>query len=534
MHSRFLFVVIFVILVLSSAFLRFTNLHWDAGNRIHPDEALIVNGANSIQWVSNLNPNFHDYNGFPVYLLSSVSQLTKHVSIEDMTIVGRYLSAFISSISVLLFYFMVIKLFPPTIALASATAFSFSPLLIQLAHFYTTDSILVFLLILLLFCMYNYSVKPTIKNLIFLSIPLGFSIATKNTGYLFIPLPLMMLLFSKQSINQKLAHATLLIATTIALFFLTSPYSFLNFSGYLSRSKYLSDVVSGKLSFDWTVQFLETTPWYWFIQTIYAFGPLAIAGPIGIGLLINNQKQEKRKSFLLPVSFWTIGFMIFLSITYLKFIRYNAPLVPLYSLGFGYLLSKFTKQPIAVLLIHTLLIVQILYGTMFFSIYTTPHTSLKAAEWITINIPNTSNLLREEWNNIIRYDKEPLAQKNLLVDSINFYTLPDKNKIDTIIEKILANDYIILDSPKVRNTMRRLSDRYPYSSAFYDLLENGALGFIKIAEFNSYPRIGATALNDENAEETFTIFDHPTVRIYKKLRQLTEKEISFMLTSEIR
>ena len=223
MKSPGFHIIILVTLVLSSVLFRFTNLNWDSGNRIHPDEALIVNGANSIRWVSNLNPNFHDYNGFPVYLLSSISQFTKHVSIEDMTIVGRHLSAFISSISVLLFYLLLIKLFPPTIALASTTAFSFSPLLIQLAHFYTTDSILVFLLILLLFYMYNYSVKPSIKNLIFLSIPLGLSIAAKNTGYLFVPLPLMALLFSKQSINQKLAHATLLTATTITIFFSHHP-----------------------------------------------------------------------------------------------------------------------------------------------------------------------------------------------------------------------------------------------------------------------------------------------------------------------
>lgn len=533
MKSRFFHIVILVILVLSSVLFRFTNLNWDSGNRIHPDEALIVNSAQSIQWFDNLNPKFHDYNGFSVYLLSAASILTHQTSIEDMTIVGRYISAFVSTASVVLLYILATKLFPPFIALATTAAFGFSPLLIQLAHFYTTDSILIFLLVLLLYRMNSYSKKPSIKNLVFLSIPLGLSIATKNTGYLFIPLPLMMLLFSKQSINQKRAHTTLLTATTIAIFFLASPYSFLDFSGYVSRSRYLSDVVSGKLSFDWTVQFLETTPWYWLLQTIYAFGPLAIVGPIGIGLLMKNQKQEKRRSFILPVGLWTIGFMIFLSMTYLKFIRYNAPLAPLYALGLGYLLLKFTKQPIIVLLIHTLIIIQVIYGTMFFSIYTTPHTSLKAAEWITINIPNTSNILREEWNNIIRYEKGPFLKKNFSVDSLNFYTLSDKNKIDTIIEKILANDYIILDSPKVRNTMRRLSNRYPYSAAFYDLLENGALGFVKVAEFNSYPRIAIIALNDEKAEETFTIFDHPTVHIYKKLHQLTEKELYLMITRTV-
>ena len=42
-----------------------------------------------------------------------------------------------------------------------------------------------------------------------------------------------------------------------------------------------------------------------------------------------------------------------------------------------------------------------------------------------------------------------------------------------------------------------------------------------VAEFTSYPEIsffGTTLIDfpDENAEETWTVFDHPVIRIYKK------------------
>jgi len=42
-----------------------------------------------------------------------------------------------------------------------------------------------------------------------------------------------------------------------------------------------------------------------------------------------------------------------------------------------------------------------------------------------------------------------------------------------------------------------------------------------VAEFNSYPKItlfGKTFIEfpDENAEETWSVFDHPVIRIYKK------------------
>lgn len=59
----------------------------------------------------------------------------------------------------------------------------------------------------------------------------------------------------------------------------------------------------------------------------------------------------------------------------------------------------------------------------------------------------------------------------------------------------------------------------PYS--YYDDLFSGKLGFTQIAEFTSYPRIsigGKTIIEfpDEDAEESFTVFDHPVIRIYKR------------------
>ena len=44
-------------------------------------------------------------------------------------------------------------------------------------------------------------------------------------------------------------------------------------------------------------------------------------------------------------------------------------------------------------------------------------------------------------------------------------------------------------------------------------------------EFSSYPGLTLGPFNlvfpDEDAEETFTVFDHPVIRIYKKIRPLS-------------
>ena len=67
-----------------------------------------------------------------------------------------------------------------------------------------------------------------------------------------------------------------------------------------------------------------------------------------------------------------------------------------------------------------------------------------------------------------------------------------------------------------------LRKRYPLLNDYYDKLFSGELGFEKAAEFSSFPKIqflGKTILElpDENAEETWTVFDHPVIRIYKRI-----------------
>ena len=67
-----------------------------------------------------------------------------------------------------------------------------------------------------------------------------------------------------------------------------------------------------------------------------------------------------------------------------------------------------------------------------------------------------------------------------------------------------------------------LSHTYPKLVAYYSQLFSHALPYVQIAEINSYPRIsifGKTLyeIRDEQAEETWTVFDHPVIRIYKRI-----------------
>ena len=77
-------------------------------------------------------------------------------------------------------------------------------------------------------------------------------------------------------------------------------------------------------------------------------------------------------------------------------------------------------------------------------------------------------------------------------------------------EHLAKADYIFVPS---RRIFANLNNRYPLLNKYYTDLFSGKLGFEKVAEFSA-------GLNDEQAEETWSVFDHPVIRIYKRISNL--------------
>jgi hypothetical protein len=113
-----------------------------------------------------------------------------------------------------------------------------------------------------------------------------------------------------------------------------------------------------------------------------------------------------------------------------------------------------------------------------------------------------------------------------------------------LLQNIRAADYIIVPSRRVfanqscalpddfvhilsfdRLSLSRckaINQEFPVSSGYYSQLFSGNLSFEKVAEFTAYPQISIGGIiiwrmPDEEAEETWSVFDHPTIRIYKRI-----------------
>ena len=143
--------------------LRIYGLDWDRGHYFHPDERQILMVASALSWPrdpllvfsasSPLNPRFFAYGSFPIYLLRGLSALAGRCGCDwalanHSVLLGRLLSVFFDTLSVLATYLLGGKVFGQRVGLLGALCVSLTVLHLQLAHFYTADPLLTALILL--------------------------------------------------------------------------------------------------------------------------------------------------------------------------------------------------------------------------------------------------------------------------------------------------------------------------------------------------------------------------------------------------
>lgn len=172
-----------------------------------------------------------------------------------------------------------------------------------------------------------------------------------------------------------------------------------------------------------------------------------------------------------------------------------------------------------------LIFITVIPGIAYLSIYLSPDVRFTASDWIYKNIPANSKILSETANVIdipIPTNTYELHAPNYALNSFNFYDLDSSLQLQKDLSEALNQaDYIIVPSRRIFKNHSSITD-YPLLTTYYSDLFSGRSGFEKVEEFSSYPKItlfGKTLVEfpDEDAEETWTVFDHPVIRIYKRI-----------------
>ncbi len=207
-----------------------------------------------------------------------------------------------------------------------------------------------------------------------------------------------------------------------------------------------------------------------------------------------------------------------------KFMRYMLPLYPLFALAItagGWWLYAWGKQKAFATTIFCVVIAGALHLSWTFAyvgVFTRENPRVTATDWVLKNIPGGSTIAVEHWD-----DRLPISLSNRYVfEELQLYNLPDNTyKMRTVQEQLRRSEYLIVASNRLSTPLQKLTDCetyekcYPLTAQYYQKLFAGELDYKLVAEFTNYPQLLGITINDQAADESFTVYDHPRVLIFR-------------------
>jgi len=531
--------VILSAIFLIALLLRLYNINWDNGFYLNPDERFLAMVASGLRLpksldeyfnptTSLLNPyntgnSFFVYGHFPLTLAKVLTVLFGFDEYGRFFRLARPLSAVADASVVLALYFIARRLFrqikqPKTAAILSALVYAMLVFPIQQAHFFTTDS-LVNALFVWSFCFALYSPQGT-HYLVFSAIFYGLGLASKISMVYTLPLILGIITLNRfRNLGKLLGSFVCFGIITYLTLRVSDPYIFESANFFDPRlSKLFLDNLAQLSSYSVGTAFPPSVQWqntgfFFALKNFFIFGTGGLFFILAVFGYLYTLKKRLSLVFLLLLGVWVVGFYSYLSLQLAKTMRYYIFLYPFVALYAGLALSLLKKFPRV-----SLFLLAVVWTAGFMHIYNFPHSRIQATDWINQKVAPQSTIIWEYWD-----DPLPLYQqlgRNFQVLPINFYEPDSAKKWRLIAKKLQFADFLVLSSNRQSGSIGKASTLYPLGAKYYQLLQQEKLGFKEVAAFVVFPGIKLGKLRvefpDQWAEEAFTVYDHPQVKIYRR------------------
>ncbi|MGN6676025.1 MAG: DUF2298 domain-containing protein, partial [Thermomicrobiales bacterium] len=277
---------------------------------------------------------------------------------------------------------------------------------------------------------------------------------------------------------------------------------------------------------------------------------------------------RRRRAADLVLLAWVLPYLLLLALNEAKFPRYLLPVLPVFCAFGGALLADLgafrpwrrVALPRWQVAASTALAALVLAGTFvttlaFSAIYSRPHTQVAASEWIYSHIPRDATISAEYWDhplplplgagqspweynyqqiNFDLYNDVPMCVTKNGSPPPSQYCTPNNQATFTYVAGLVnQTDYIIEATQRLYKSIPDLPWRYPVQQQFYALLFSGQLGYTLVYDGNSFPALGPYTFDDTFMDESFTVYDHPRVLIFKKTRQLSQDELRALFAPAI-
>lgn len=533
MSFKYQKILLVAILVLASL-LRFANLTWGEGNYFHPDENNIAQALLNLDQKGD--PEFYAYGQLPLFLALFLARIYRFFSLvppqaglnfDQAILFLRFWSALSGVISVWLTYRLGKKLISLSAGLTAAATTAFLPGLIQASHFGTTESLLTFFYSAIAYFSLKIYQEKSPKNFLFTGLLLGLALATKISAAAFFLLPLTASVLAGKNKKRPMGDLTKNLFTcslfAIITWLVFSPFLIIRFSQTLTTLKYEVAVAKGEIIPFYTRQFLGTIPVWFQIKKILPFllgWPVLVVSFWGIVKLI---KEKNKGSLWLIILLPSLIFFLYQSQLFVKWTRFIVPIIPIFSLLFAKAINRVNK-----LIQFIVVIISCLPGIFFFDlVYNQPDIRWQFSSWAKENVPQNSIILSESGNVV----NLPINTNHQVIN-FDFYKLEEEENLKFLCQNLDRADYILIPSRRVFANHKE--DKFPNTANYYQKLFSGQLGFSLVKTFSPTSRYHLANLycqeSETGAEETWTVFDHPTIRLYQKIKPSSAEEYCQFLT----
>lgn len=547
--------LILILIILLGAFFRFYDLNFDQNEHLHPDERFLtlvgsamklpasfadyLNPQVSTFNPANLNYSFYVYGTFPVVVDKVLAIATGNDTYNNFTLLGRALSAFVDLL-IVVFVFKTADLFEKKYKLQPHTKYwaaffyAIAVFPIQLSHFFAVDTFLNAFTFISFYCVFRYSMAKQYQYLILCGVFFGLALASKATAIFISPLLLYFFIITYSNERRVAKKDIIKIVRDLLIFGIVAyfigrigdPYLFQTGNLldpqpsqlFLANLKQLQALSNPQVWYPPGVQWVHKTPVLFGLKNLVLYGVgvgYALCIIMGVFFLF---KKIKNTDFSI-IYMWVFFLFLYQSLQSVQTMRYFILLYPFLAILAGVGLTYFAKKTNKIV-IGVLLFVVVIWPLLFFSIYTKPITRVTASYWIYNHIPPNSHIVTEAWDDALPLpiDGEPAYS----IKELPIFDPDTPQKWQKMNQMLNQGDYYILSSNRGWGSIPTVPERYPKMTKFYQNLFAGKTDYKKVAEFTSFPSLTylgiPITIPDENAEEAFTVYDHPIVMIFKHER----------------
>ena len=475
--AGFVFDAFLVLLILTGIFFRFNWVNWSQDTNLHPDEYGLTNTLTQLAIPKTIGDYFntrlssispyqkYDLQGqpaengpdnrmrwgqLPITIIRWAGETTGNTGYGEIRLLGRSLSAFFDTLTLLLIFLIGRKLYGRRAGLLAAALSALAVMQIQQSHFMTVDNFGTFFTTLGLFACVQIAARPPVERAadgltyqlarsvwgwyVLFGAALGLALACKVNLLPVGGLVLVATFISIADLKLKQEADLLRIfgfgAALLALTFVTAgvvfrvaqPMSFraptgdtslitlhLNQDGTDSM-KVASDESSGQGGGPPGEQWAHRPAILFPLTNMVLWGmglPLGLAAWLAFcAALWGLRRGRNWQAHLLPLV-WTGGYFLFMGTRWVKSVRYFLPIYPFLCLLAAWgLLAVWqwavrteapARRPARIALASALMGLTVLgtlawAGSFVRAVYLTPVTRIQAAEWIYQNIPGPFTL----------------------------------------------------------------------------------------------------------------------------------------------